>query len=63
MFTPTVAEAAVALSGGCDPEVAKNAERIYEELAREEERFRVTLATGRRVLEDILQVAKSSACV
>ena len=56
VFTPEVAAAAVELSGGCDPEVAKNAGRIYAELEREEQRFRKTLAQGRKVLADVLQV-------
>lgn len=56
VFTPAVAAVAVSLSGGCDPEVAKSADRIYEELEREETRFRATLAAGRKVLGDILQV-------
>lgn len=60
VFTPAVAAVAVSLSGGCDPEVAKNADRIYEELEREESRFRVTLAAGRKVLGDILQVGDST---
>lgn len=34
VFTPAIAEVAVALSGACDPQVAKNAQRIYDELAR-----------------------------
>lgn len=58
VFTPSVAAAAVALSPGCDPEVQKNASRIYEELEREETRFRATLAAGRKVLADILQVRR-----
>ena len=56
MFTLTVAAAAVELSGGCDPDVAKNAPRIYEELEREERRFRQTLAAGKKVLGEVLQV-------
>lgn len=56
VFTPSVAAAAVELSGGCDPEVARNADRIYAELRAEELRFRKTLAQGRRVLADMLQV-------
>jgi alanyl-tRNA synthetase len=58
VFTPGVAAAAVELSGGCDPEVAANAERIYAELRAEELRFRKTLAQGRRVLADMLQVGR-----
>lgn len=56
IFTSTVAAAAVQLSGGCDPDVAKNAERTYAEMEREEQRFRKTLAQGRKVLADVLQV-------
>jgi alanyl-tRNA synthetase len=30
VFTPQVAQVAVSLSAACDPQVAKNANRIYE---------------------------------
>ena len=56
VFTPAIAAAAVELSGGCDPDVAKNAPRIYEELEREERRFRQTLAAGKKALDEVLQV-------
>lgn len=57
-FTPAVADVAIALSGGCDAEVAANAGRIRDELAREEGRFRVTLAAGEKVLNDSLEVGQ-----
>jgi len=55
VFTPRVAEVAVALSGACDPEVAANAARIYEELEGEETRFRRTLAAGEKLLKSVLK--------
>ena len=58
-FTPAVAEVAIALSGGCDPELAGRASRIRDELAREEGRFRITLAAGEKALNDSLEVTPS----
>lgn len=55
-FTPAVAEVAIALSSGCDPEMAGQAGRIRDELAREEGRFRTTLAAGEKVLSESLEV-------
>ena len=55
-FTPAVADVAIALSGGCDGDVAANAGRVRDELAREEGRFRATLAAGEKVLNDSLEV-------
>ena len=43
---PTLAKEVIALSGGCDPAVAANAERIDAELRREETKF--GLHTGSR---------------
>lgn len=57
VFTPRVAEVAVALSGACDPEVAANAARIYSELEGEETRFRRTLAAGEKLLKSVLKVS------
>lgn len=55
VFTPAIAEVAVALSGACDPQVAKNAQRVYDELAR----------WGRRLTvgTDALVAAAERACV
>jgi hypothetical protein len=39
MFQKCSLQVAVELSGGCDPQVAANAQRIYGELEREEMRF------------------------
>ena len=47
------------LSGGCDPEVAKRAGKIYDELAREELRFAATLGRGEEILSDMIAAAKS----
>ncbi|GFR49666.1 hypothetical protein Agub_g11812, partial [Astrephomene gubernaculifera] len=57
VFTPRVAEVAVALSGPCDPRVAENATRIYEEMAREEALFAATLERGQKVLQEMLAAA------
>lgn len=40
IFTPTIAEVVVSLSGPCDANVAKNAARIYDVLKSEEATFR-----------------------
>jgi alanyl-tRNA synthetase len=55
------AREAVALSVGCDPAVAKNAERVYEELEREEAAFLATLAKGQGLLDDKLKAAAEAA--
>jgi alanyl-tRNA synthetase len=57
------AREAVALSGGCDPAVAKNAERVYEELEREEAAFLATLAKGQGLLDDKLKAAAAAGSV
>lgn len=56
-FTPAVAEVAVALSGGCDPQVAQQAARVYRELEREESRFLGTLEAGQKVLQQVISEA------
>ena len=43
---PPLAEEVIALSGGCDPAVAANAQRIIAELQREETKFGSTLEAG-----------------
>ena len=43
---PSLAEEVIALSGGCDPAVAANAQRITTELRREEKKFGSTLEAG-----------------
>ena len=43
---PALAEEVIALSGGCDPAVAANAQRIIAELKREETKFGSTLEAG-----------------
>lgn len=57
VFTPEVAAVAVSLSGGCDPQVQANAQRVFDELAREEERFVATLERGQKILSDLLRSA------
>lgn len=54
-FVAAVAQAAVKLSGGCDPAVEANWEKmVKEEISREEERFTATITAG-SVLLSILQ--------
>ena len=43
---PALAEEVIALSGGCDPTVAANQQRIITELRREEMKFGSTLEAG-----------------
>ncbi|GLC40229.1 hypothetical protein PLESTF_000911100 [Pleodorina starrii] len=57
VFTPSVAAVAVGLSGPCDPAVERNAQRIYDELAREEGLFVATLERGQKQLDELLEKA------
>lgn len=57
-FTPSVAAVAVELSAACDPAVATNATRIFDELRREELRFLATLDIGEKVLNQVLEKAR-----
>mmetsp|Transcript_21035 Transcript_21035/g.58374 ORF Transcript_21035/g.58374 Transcript_21035/m.58374 type:complete len:804 (+) Transcript_21035:329-2740(+) len=59
VFTPTLAEVVVSLSQACDPLVEKNADRIFEELRREEERFIQTLDRGQKQLDEMLEAAQN----
>jgi alanyl-tRNA synthetase len=59
-FTPTIAEVVIALSGGCDLNVADSAERVYKELEREEMRFATTLGRGEEMLADMIATAKAA---
>ena len=43
---PSLAKEVITLSGGCDPAVAANAQRITTELRREEKKFGSTLEAG-----------------
>ncbi|MEW5317397.1 MAG: hypothetical protein WDW38_008695 [Sanguina aurantia] len=63
VFTPAIAEVAVALSGACDPQVAKNAQRVYDELAREEAAFGATLERGQKLLGEVLSKASANGAV
>ncbi|KAG2482127.1 hypothetical protein HYH03_018913 [Edaphochlamys debaryana] len=63
VFTPSVAEVAVALSPACDPGVGANAQRIYDELAREEGLFVATLERGQKLLDELLEAAKGGSRV
>jgi alanyl-tRNA synthetase len=59
-FTPTVAQAAIAMSEGCDPQVKKNASRILAELEREELSFQKTLGRGEEMLAELIEAAKKN---
>ena len=59
-FLPGLAETAVAMAHGCDPEVQRNASRIYETLEREELLFLATLDRGEKLLQEMLDTAKAS---
>jgi hypothetical protein len=56
-FLPIVAEVVIEMSAAVDPDVKKNANRICEELRREELRFVQTLERGEKLLEELLQEA------
>ena len=56
-FLPIVAEVVIEMSAGVDPDVKQNANRIYEELRREELRFVQTLERGEKLLEELLREA------
>lgn len=49
-----MAAVAIGLSSACDPAVAKNAARVYDELAREEGAFSATLERGQKQLAEAL---------
>src|SRR5207245_1216826 len=53
-IVPGLVEVTVATMGDPYPELRKNQDWLTTVLAREEERFRETLATGSRILEDAL---------
>lgn len=61
VFTPEVAATAIELSGGCDPQVARNQQRIFDELRREEERFVATLERGQKILDELLVAAAAGS--
>ena len=43
------------------PQVKKNAQRIYDEMAREEAAFTTTLERGSKLLTEVLSRAKTAA--
>jgi len=55
-FAKNVAEQVIALFGGAYPELAKNAEKIKEEIEREEDKFRLALKKGLLEFEKIVHV-------
>jgi alanyl-tRNA synthetase len=54
IFTPTVAETAIALAEAAYPEVRERETVIKDELAREEAQFRKTLDKGEKLLAEII---------
>ncbi|KAM7259147.1 hypothetical protein ACFE04_014888 [Oxalis oulophora] len=60
-FLPNIAEKAIELSSNIDPDVKTRSARILEEVKREELRFVQTLERGEKLLEQMLEDAKSSA--
>lgn len=48
-FLPKIVGTAITLSAGCDPEVAKNSDRIKQEVAREEDRSRPYFASRMQI--------------
>ncbi|KAG8368025.1 hypothetical protein BUALT_Bualt15G0002300 [Buddleja alternifolia] len=60
-FLPILAEEVIKLSINIDPDVKTRANRIVEELKREELRFVLTLERGERLLEQMLTDALSTA--
>ncbi|GBF88584.1 alanine-tRNA ligase [Raphidocelis subcapitata] len=60
-FLAEVAREAVALSAACDPQVSANAQRVFDELAREEEAFSLTLSKGQKLLDELLDAAAAAA--
>jgi alanyl-tRNA synthetase len=59
-FTPAIAEVAISMSEGCDPQVAKNSARILAELEREELSFQKTLGRGEEMLAELIETAKKT---
>ncbi|KAK9824092.1 hypothetical protein WJX72_007684 [[Myrmecia] bisecta] len=60
-FLPAVAAVAVELSRTCDAAVAANAQRVYDELAREEKQFTTTLEAGEKKLAEFLSAAEAGS--
>ncbi|GJP41585.1 hypothetical protein CLOM_g1241 [Closterium sp. NIES-68] len=60
-FLPVIAQQVIAMSADINSGVAVRAERIVEELRREEERFTATLERGEKLLDDLLDHALAAA--
>ncbi|CAI5477618.1 unnamed protein product [Closterium sp. Yama58-4] len=60
-FLPIIARQVIAMSAHINGNVAERAERVVEELRREEERFLATLERGKKMLDLLLSQALSHA--
>lgn len=60
-FLPSIAKIVIIMSKNVDPDVQQNANRICEELRKEEIRFVQTLERGEKLLEQLLMEALSQA--
>jgi alanyl-tRNA synthetase len=58
---PPLVETSIGLLGEAYPDLVKNRDFVLEVTSREEERFRQTLATGMRILEDELGALEGEA--
>ena len=58
LFTHSICRVAIELSGGCDPNVQTEQERILSTVLQEEEQFSRTLTTGQRKLNEFLEEAQ-----
>ena len=56
-FTPAIAAVAIAMGDACDPEIKNRAQKVFDELEREELRFAATLGRGEEILADALAAA------
>ncbi len=60
VFTPDIAETAIALSSGAYPRVRERENAIKAELQREESQFLTTLERGEKLLEEVIAKLKQS---
>ncbi|KAK9807395.1 hypothetical protein WJX73_000319 [Symbiochloris irregularis] len=60
-FITKLADVAIELSPGCDPNVQASARRIKKELEAEESRFSATLESGEKRLNEVLAAAKNES--
>ena len=57
-FLSEIVDTVIALYKGQYPELEKNAEKIKSTIKQEEERFKITLDRGYKLLEDLMQTSK-----